>query len=144
MLREGRWAWLEALRPQALEEVIASEMAKVIASELRDWPPQIEWTDAASSTRFAAVLDTPPSAADLREGFALARLELQHDLDALRFARPSLATDLVRLYLTETLYSLAERTHNRIKRHHLRIALDRAEQLLATIRSGLVLPSGGS
>ncbi len=127
---DSRWAWLEGLRPQALEDAIAAEAAKMIASELRAWPPKIEWTDPALAARFAPVLATPPSTADLHEGFALARLELQHDLDALRFARPSLAIDLIRLYLTETLYALAERTQNRLKRRHLLLALDRAQLII--------------
>ena len=130
-----RWEWLEGIRPQALEDAIASEMAKVIASELRGWlagtPPQVELSDP----RLAAQIAAPPSAADLQEGFALARLELHHDLDALRLARPEPAADIVRLYLTETLYTLSERTEHRLKRRHLIDSLTQAAMLLGVTHS---------
>jgi hypothetical protein len=141
---KDRWAWLEGIRPQALEDAIASEMAKVIASELGNWlaggAPQVELTDP----RLASLFAQPPSSIDLREGFTLARFELHHDLDALRLARPSPTADLVRLYLTETLYTLSERTQHRLKRRHLIASLDQAEKLLPATRSGPAPPSGGS
>ena len=72
-----------------------------------------------------------PARNPLRRARLAARLELRDLETRTRISpRPNPATDLIRLYLTETLYTLAERTNGRLKRRHLMFALDRAEQLI--------------
>jgi hypothetical protein len=131
----GRWDFLEGAKPITTADAIVIEMARVIADELRAWPPRLEFTDPSAAARFAPLFDPDaprPSDDALRAGFRLARWELTHDVDAvthsLRNDRLPLAAELLHRLLPEILYELAERTENRLSRKHLVACLDLAER----------------
>ena len=148
MLRTGRWDWLEGLRPQSAAEVVVAEMAKVLAGTLRDWPPDLEWTDDAARARYAPVLapGAPrPSLAAIREGLRLACLEMDREVEAIDYylrndggaaacndARDRLALELTWKLATEWMWELAEVTEGRVKRALLKVCLEKAAGLLAT------------
>lgn len=138
----GRWDWLEGVKAKELPDAIAEEAAKLIAGELRRFPPEVEWSDELARERFAPLYaeDAPPPSIEARRaGFQLARWELDREYDAIAFHHRSaqlrdhdrLAADLLSLYLSEVLLILSEKTQGKIRRHHLREALDLAERLLA-------------
>lgn len=143
----GRWDFLEGVRPQTAADAVAAEAAKVLADELRRWPPAaVEWTDSATRERFAPLYaeGAPrPAQGAYTEAFRLARWELEHDVEAIDFyqrndhaaralatAHDRLALELLWKLLTEWMYELAERTENRLKRRHLLACLDEAERRL--------------
>lgn len=145
-MRAGRWEFLEGVRAIGAAEAIARELAKQLAEELRGWPPAVELGDEPQARKFAPLFASGarrPSAAALREGFRLARWEMQHDLEAIDYylrndhagrAAPDpydrLALEFVWRYLTEALLVVREATEGRVKRRDLLVALDLAERYL--------------
>ncbi|MEZ4368960.1 MAG: hypothetical protein R2939_22170 [Kofleriaceae bacterium] len=142
MAGDGRWDWLEGVRPESALDALAREAGRAIADELAAWPPRLAWTDARSAARFQPVLAPgapPPSVAARTLGFRLARWDLGRQQDALDHALrtgvlaqvgtpdDALAAELVWRWLTEWLLELAERVAARLTRAHLVAALDHAE-----------------
>ncbi len=142
----GRWDFLEGVTPVTAADAIVTGMARVIADELSRWPPRLDFTDEASSRKFAPLYAPgapPASEPAVREGFRLARWELAHELAAIddhlrndgvaraaRTPHERLAVELLWKLLPELLYELAERTENRLTRRHLIATLDLAEKRL--------------
>ena len=144
-----RWEFLEGVKVVEAAEAVAVELAKVLVEELRAWPPRVEWTDPDQAARFAPLyspgqlLLPRPSVSALREGFRLARWDLERQQAAIDDYwrndrarqvcpddRDRLALELVWRWLVEAALELAERTEGRVKRRHLIECLDRAERLL--------------
>jgi hypothetical protein len=144
-----RWEFLEGVKAVEAADAVAAEFAKVLADELRAWPPRIEWTDPAHAARFAPLYASgellgprQPSRDAVREGFRLARWDLRHEQEEIDYyfdndhgarACPDrydrLALELVWRWLVEALLELSDRTGGRLKRRHLLDCLDRAERL---------------
>jgi hypothetical protein len=138
--RENRWEWIEGLKPQTPAEALATQYAKILATELEAWPPQVDWQDSAQQRHYAPLYAAGaprPSVAALEAGFSRLRLELEHDVEALdhdarnhglesELADPleQLAARFVWLYASESFAELFERTESRFKRRHALITVD--------------------
>jgi AcrR family transcriptional regulator len=80
----GRWDWLAEQKPQELKEYALDEAARIVAEELRSFPPRIEeWLDPAVREKYQAALSrpTPPPEATVRVACELARRELLRDYE---------------------------------------------------------------
>ncbi len=138
----SRWEKLLDSKPIPIAEHLLDELAKLLAAELRQWPPALEEADP----RLAAVLAPdapPPTAVHLEEAFKLARLELRRELEAVddyyrnqRFLERGLPPSdrPLLLFLTrwvvEQLLAIGELTDGRVNRARMVECLDRAERVL--------------
>jgi hypothetical protein len=152
----SRWDLLLEQRPIPLVEHLLEEVAKLLANDLRGWPPPIEELDPALGVRFAPLLgpDVPrPEEALFEEAFRLARWELEREVEAVdeymrnrRWELRGLAPDrkqallFVSRWLVEQLLSLREYTHSKISRPMLIDCLERTARYLRAQRSGPTSP----
>ena len=146
MTRDDRWSWLEGVRPTSLEDTLVHEAARVMADELFDWPPRIDWDDARMQAELAPLFAPAargPSLAAIDVGFRFARWELERRYDAIDHAarndtinrelddaRDRLMARFLWHWVPEWLFQLKERTGPRIARTHLLAALEQAEARL--------------
>jgi hypothetical protein len=142
-MARDRWEWLEGLRSTSIEEALAHEAARVLADELLDWPPAIEWDDPRAEAELAPLFQPDagkPSLAAIGVGFRFARWELEREFEAIDHAvrndligreltdeRDRLAARFLWRWLPEWLLELKERAGPRITRAHLLLALEQAE-----------------
>src|SRR5256885_16148437 len=80
----GRWDELAERKPQELKEYALSEAARIVAEELRTYPPRIEeWLDPALREKYREALSrpSPPPEATMRVACELARRELLRDYE---------------------------------------------------------------
>ncbi|WP_338864326.1 hypothetical protein [Myxococcus stipitatus] len=142
----SRWDHLFDLKPIPLLDHFVEEVAKLLAKDLRQWPPPVSELDLDTGGAFAALFTEPtprPSPVVYAEAFRLTRWELAHETDAYddymrnkRYLEHGLApTDRTPLlflsrWLTEQMLGLGEATEGRVKRKHMREILDRMESKL--------------
>jgi hypothetical protein len=138
----GRWEHLFAQKPIPLVEHLLEEAAKLLATDLKQWPPPIEELDGVASQSFREIASGerahPPIEA-YRESFQLARWELERDFAAYddylrnqrwteRGLRPGHRADLLYLsrWMVEKLLLLREQTQSRLSRDQLVVCLEKA------------------
>ncbi len=142
----SRWDVLLDQKPIPLTEHLLNEVAKLLARDLRRWPPPIQELDLVAGRAFDAVFEPdsprPPEEA-YAEAFQLARWELTRELDAYddymrnrRWLERGLAPDdkpfllFLSRWLVEQMLSLGEATEGRIKRAQMVSCLERLERRL--------------
>lgn len=140
----GRWEHLLAQKPRPLIEHLLDEAAKLLANDLKQWPPPIEELEGTAGPSFREIATgerlQPPIEA-YRQSFQLARWELLRDFaaydDYIRNQRwtergltPGHRADLLYLsrWMVEKLLSLREQTQSRISREQLVACLERAQK----------------
>ncbi len=139
-----RWTKILESKPIPLLEHLIEEMAKILAADFESWPPPIEELDPISGQAFQPLFQPAyprPARAVYREAFAIAKLELRREVEAVsdylrnkRYVEAGLseADKLAMLFLcrwlTEQLLSLSEATEGRLKRTHLVDLLERVER----------------
>ncbi len=137
------------MRTTSLEDALAHEAARVLADELFDWPPRIEWDDPRMEAEHAQLFMPAargPSLAAIEVGFRLARWELERRYDAIDHAarndvlgreldseRDRLMARFLWSWVPEWLLELKERAGPRITRTHLLAVVEQAE---ARLRGG--------
>ena len=138
-----RWDRLFAQKPIPLVEHLLEEVAKLLASDLRRWPPPIEELGPQAGKDFQSIAGgerpQPPREA-YRQSFQLARWELLREFgaydDYLRNQRwtevglsPAHKSDLLYLsrWMLENLLALREQTQGRVNREQLADCLLRAQ-----------------
>lgn len=139
-----RWERILDRKPVPLQEQLLDEAAKLLLTELRQWPLPVEEIDARTGTGIAELLapDAPrPSLAVLASALTLVRWELGRDHDAYdeymrnrryqdagipESERPALL--LVSRWVLEQLFSLADATEGRVDRRALLGLVDRLER----------------
>lgn len=143
----SRWDYILDQKPKAAVEHLLDEVAKLLAKDLKAFPPPIDgFEQAAAEERFRPLFEEPrarPADDVYRVSFSLARMELRREIEAiddfmrnqryLSFApskRDYLAMIFVSRWLTEQMLSLSEAVHSRVPRHKLVECLERAERLL--------------
>lgn len=145
-MTSNRWEWLEGLRPESPVEVAVKYMAKLVADELADWPPEVRAPEGQGPSRFAEVLGpgaARPQMVVFKEAIKRARWELERDFDAIDFyernhhlarqcpePKDQLAAEFSRHYILEAFYTLIERTESRVKRKDVLVGVDLVEQRL--------------
>ncbi|HVE86233.1 MAG TPA: hypothetical protein VND93_25425, partial [Myxococcales bacterium] len=135
----SRWERVLEQKPIPLLDHLVEEVARLLATDLLEWPPPIQDLDPISGAQFAPLLEPGAPRPDDRayhEAFRLTRWELEHDLLAYddymknrrwmeiglpAESRPALL--FLSRWLYEQLSGLAEATGNRVKRHHLQQVL---------------------
>lgn len=140
----GRWEHLFAQKPLPLLDYLLEEAAKLLAKELKQWPPPIEELDGSASPSFREIANgerlQPPLEA-YRQSFLLARWELQRQFAAYddymrnqRWMERGLSlghrADLLYLsrWMVEKLLLLREQSQGRVSREQLVICLERTQR----------------
>ena len=147
----SRWDLLLDRKPVPLVEHLLEEVAKLLAADVRRWPPPIADFDPAAGRKLAPLLapeSVRPDDAVYREAFRVARWELERELEASaeyfrnrRWMERGLADDarmpilFISQWLVEQLLSLREHTHSRVSRAQLVDCLDRVQRLVSTPQS---------
>ncbi len=140
----GRWEHLFAQKPIPLVEHLLEEAAKLLAKDLKQWPPPIEELDGAASQSFRKIASgerSQPPIEAYRQSFQLARWELRRDFAAYddyvrnqrwteRGLSPGHRPDLLYLsrWMVETLLLLREQTQSRLSREQLVVCLEKAQK----------------
>ncbi|MFW6369525.1 MAG: hypothetical protein ACOC0J_02965 [Myxococcota bacterium] len=143
----GRYDWLYELRPVPIKEKVIEEVARHVAGDLESWPPPIEeWLSETDRERFSALYEepSPPGRGLLRYSFAIVRLELQREFEAIDYEmrnetwREHGSTEKDRLsmlllvrWLTDVLLAVSERSGQRLTRADLVRIVDEIERRLA-------------
>jgi hypothetical protein len=140
----GRWEHLFAQKPLPLLDYLLEEAAKLLAKELKQWPPPIEELEGGASQSFREIANgerlQPPLEA-YRQSFLLARWELERQFAAYddymrnqRWTERGLSlghrADLLYLsrWLVEKLLLLREQSQGRVSREQLVNCLERAQR----------------
>ncbi len=145
-MRSPRWDHILESKPIPLIDHLVSEIAKLFAEDLKQWPPALEEIDEATGASVLALLQQDPQRPDARvwvEAFRLARFDVQREFDAhaeyfrnRRFLELGLTeTDrpmllFISRYLTEQVLALQEATQGRINRQRMVDVLDKTERCL--------------
>lgn len=135
----GRWDYLYELQPRAAIDVLLDEAAKAFAEDLQQWPPPLE---AIEPSLLHVIRGPRPHRLAYTEAFRLARLDLEHEYDAieqwqqegwrgaqLTESERDAATFLWR-YLSERAFDLNEALQSRLRRRELVALIDRIERRL--------------
>jgi hypothetical protein len=146
----SRWDILLESKPIPLIDHLLEEVAKIIAKDLKDWPPRIDSMDLEAGEKFAPLFEPdrrPPGDAVYREAFRLTAWELQRELDAYddymrnnRWLEHGLSPDdklallFINRWLLEQMLSLGESTDGRVNRQRMLDCLQRLERRLAALR----------
>ena len=138
----GRWDFLYELQPRAAIDVLLDEAAKAFAEDLQQWPPPLEGFEGIAPALLAVLHGPRPHRLAYTEAFKLARLDLEHEYDAidrwqdegwrsaqLSAAERDAAVFLWR-YLTERTFDLNETLQSRLRRRELVTLVDRIERRL--------------
>jgi hypothetical protein len=136
----SKWDYLLDQKPVPLIDHLIEEVAKLLAKELRSWPPPLQSVEPEGAAAYAELLAAPssrPSLALYEEAFRLTTWELERELAAYddyfrnrrwleRGLAPADKPALLFLsrWLLEQMLGLAEGTEGRIKRAQLRTCLD--------------------
>jgi hypothetical protein len=139
----SRWEWIEGIRAETPSQVAVRELGKVLVSELKEWPPAVEWSDEGSRQRYAEIFapdSVAPSSAVVAECFKVVRWELLRDFDAIGYyernhelekacptRKEQLSWAFLRSYFSEAFFELIERTENRVTRRDLLAGMDELE-----------------
>lgn len=149
MSTSSRWDHVYGLKPVPLVEKLAEEASKLVAEDLREWPPEVEsFATARDEARFQPLLapgSPRPDDKVFAAAFHLARLELSREVEVIdeymrnerwrEVTPPGRGFDALLFlsrYLTELMLALAEATEGRVKRPQLVEILTRAERRLLT------------
>jgi hypothetical protein len=144
----SRWDHLYDLQPRAAVEVLLDEAAKTFVDDLRRWPPPLEGHGAD----VAALLEGPrPHESVYRQAFALVRLDLLHEYEALDRWQTEARWKDAQLtererdqalfffrYVGEQVYSLSEALRTSLPRRQLVALVDRIERRLLALGAGVV------
>lgn len=140
-MQPSKWDLVLGTRPIPLIEHLVAEIARLFASDLAAWPPEIEAFDAATGAKLAALLEAHPARPDprlYRQAFELTRLDLAREFEALddywrnqRWLSAGLAASdrgmlqFLSRFMAEQLLALGEATEGRITRSRMLDVLDR-------------------
>ncbi|MFP2924978.1 hypothetical protein ACLESO_07120 [Pyxidicoccus sp. 3LG] len=146
----SRWDHLFDLKPVTLLEQLLEEVARLLAKDLRQWPPPVEELDLDTGGSFAPLFTEArprPAPAVYTEALRLTRWELEHEAEAYdeymrnkRYLERGLGPDdrlallFLSRWLTEQMAGLGEATEGRVKRKHMRECLDRLEAKLRHVQ----------
>ena len=136
---------LEA-KPKPIEQHLIEEAAKLLAAELKTFPPPLGGFELeGDAARFGALFEEPtrPGEGVYRVAFHLARLDLQHEFQEIDLymrnqrylplapsERDKLCLLLLSRWLTEQALSLKDQLHTPLSRARLCELLDLAERRL--------------
>jgi hypothetical protein len=143
-VQPSKWDLILDQKPIPLLTHLLEEVAKIFATDLARWPPQVEDFDPQTAHKLTDLLAENPLAPDprlYREAFVLTRFDLGRELEAsddyLRNQR-WMASGLpakdrgmllfVSRFMAEQLLGLAEATEGRVTRPHLLDVLERTER----------------
>ena len=138
----SRWEHLLDSKPIPILDHLISEVAKLFADSLKQWPLSIEDPDP-STVALMEANPVRPEDAVFREAFRLARWDLQREFDAfddyirnqrwLAVGLPAEKRPLLLFlsrYMTEQALGVNEATEGRIDRERMLSVLERTERLL--------------
>lgn len=136
---------LEA-KPRSIEQHLIDEAAKLLAAELKVFPPPLGGFERPEDeARFAPLFEEPtrPGEGVYRAAFHLARLDLKHAFEEIDLymrggrylplapsARDKLALLLLSRWLTEQALSLKDQLHTPLSRARLCELMDQTERRL--------------
>jgi hypothetical protein len=142
----SRWERLLDRKPVPLIEHLLDEVAKLLAADLRRWPPPVADLDPAAERKYRSLLapgSARPDDTVFGEAFRVARWEMEREVDASadyfrnrRWMERGLAEDarmpilFLSQWLVEQLLSLREHTHSQVTRPQLVECLERARRLI--------------
>ncbi len=143
------WEWLEGVKSQSPSEVAIAELGKLLAEELGNWPPQVEWDSEEQRRPYEKLLapgSATPSATVFVEALKLARWELEREDEALNqylrnhhleracpLQSEQQAATFLQLYFVEAFYELIERTENRVKRREIIAGWDTLQRRILAV-----------
>ncbi len=144
-MQPSKWDLVLDQKPIPLLTHLLESVAKIFASDLAIWPPNVEDFDLATGRKLVDLLAEAPLAPDprlYREAFVLTRFDLGREIEAsddyLRNQR-WMSTGLgakdrgmmlfLSRFMAEQLLGLLEATEGRVTRPHLLDVLDRTERL---------------
>ena len=85
-MQPSKWDLVLGAKPLPIVEHLVAEVAKLFARDLSAWPPEVEAFDDATGAKLQDLLAAAPARPHPRlyeEAFALARLDLSREFDAL-------------------------------------------------------------
>jgi hypothetical protein len=140
-MQPSKWDLVLEARPIPLVDHLMSEVARLFARDLARWPPEVEAFDAPTGASLRALLEGAPARPHpqlYREAFALTRLDLSREFEALddywrnqRWLSAGLAASersmlqFLSRFMAEQLLALGEATQGRLTRARLLEVLDR-------------------
>lgn len=143
-MQPNKWDFILDQRPVPLLSHLLEEVAKIFASSLAQWPPQVEDFDPQTGHKVAALLADSPLVPDARlysEAFVLTGFELKREFEAAddylrnqRWMASGLSAKekgmllFLSRFMTEQLLGLAEATEGRLSRPNLVTVLERTER----------------
>ena len=146
----SRWDYLFETKPVPMMDHLLEEVAKLLAKDLRQWPPPVQEIDLDTGGQFAALYTEPtprPAEAVYEEALRLSRWELERELEAYddymrnkRYLERGLApTDRLPLlflnrWLTDHMLGLGEATEGRVNRRLMLQCLERLEARLRWVQ----------
>jgi hypothetical protein len=146
----SRWEALLDQKPVPLLDALVTQVSKLLAESLMNWPLPVQDVDLETLGDFGAHLSAeslPPVRGVFVSAFRLARWELQRDTAAFddfmrhqRYLQDDITVSdrsallFITRWLVEQLLALSEATHSRVKRADLIRCLDETEQLWTTQR----------
>ena len=131
----NRIEWIEGLKKETAARAAVRELRKLLIEELRDWPPEVEWSDATQRERFSPLYDSAasrPSLVAQQEATQRVRWEFSRDYEAIEHyernhvlrkrcpdSNDRLSSVFLHFYLLEAFSQLIETTENRVKRQDI-------------------------
>ncbi len=139
----SRWDYLFETKPVPMMDHLLEEVAKLLAKDLRQWPPPVQEVDLDVGGTFAPLFTEPtprPAEAVYDEALRLSRWELEREHEAYddymrnkRYLERGLApTDrlallLLNRWLVDQMLGLGEATEGRVNRRLMLKCLERLE-----------------
>ncbi|WP_434382464.1 hypothetical protein [Melittangium boletus] len=139
----SRWDYLFETKPVPMMDHLLEEVAKLLAKDLRQWPPPVQEVDLDVGGQFAPLFTEPtprPAEAVYDEALRLSRWELEREHEAYddymrnkRYLERGLApTDrlallLLNRWLVDQMLGLGEATEGRVNRRLMLKCLERLE-----------------
>lgn len=134
-----RWRWLEQISPESAVAVAVKQLARMIADELSDWPPQVRLAEGPLAKRLGQVLvrgSRRPSTAAFEEAIQRVTWDLERNEEAIDFygrnhhlerACPDpydqIGSEVMAHYILEALFTLMDKTEGRVRRADLLVGL---------------------